>query len=239
LILLFLSCMAKINNMEQDILELQKQNAVLEAKIEEMEEDIEELEEPVQTLYSLMEIAVLGSTQGYSREEAEKRRQQRADSLENKRKSRLQNLEEQLEEFPAPKTQEELQAQILEILETAPRQEMDVSREAVEKLQDIEELTSTIRDVPHLNSQQLIDGYRLSGIRRSSIFDNLGIKNGDILTAVNGIPLTSPAKIMEIYENVKGTTEVTALIQRRNAYLVIEYTLEQDDGEKQQKTVED
>ena len=41
-----------------------------------------------------------------------------------------------------------------------------------------EKLYSQIRAVPHKDARGAVDGYRLSGIRRKSVFSQLGIKNG-------------------------------------------------------------
>jgi len=50
-------------------------------------------------------------------------------------------------------------------------------------------LQSAIRIAPHKNVDAEIDGVRVSGIRRNSLFASCGIKNGDIIHSINGVTL--------------------------------------------------
>ncbi|MCO4748198.1 MAG: hypothetical protein KC912_25615, partial [Proteobacteria bacterium] len=67
-----------------------------------------------------------------------------------------------------------------------------VERDLVDKyLADLDALGRMGRAIPHRGPDGQIDGYRLSGIRRNSLGEKLGIRNGDIIHAANGQALTS------------------------------------------------
>lgn len=86
-----------------------------------------------------------------------------------------------------------------------------------------EKLYSEIRAVPHKGSDGQVDGYRLSGIRKKSIFSQLGIKNGDIVHLVNGKPLTSMSAAMDAYNSLAGGSSFNFEITRRNQRQTQEY----------------
>ena len=86
-----------------------------------------------------------------------------------------------------------------------------------------EKLYSEIRAVPHKGSDGQVDGYRLSGIRKKSIFSQLGIKNGDIVHTVNGKPLTSMSAAMDAYNSLSGGASFNFEITRRNQRQTQEY----------------
>ena len=81
---------------------------------------------------------------------------------------------------------------------------------------DLAALSSQVRVVPHKGSDGAIDGYRLSAIRKGSLFEKLGIKNGDIVHAVNGQALTSSDGALQVYSSLKSERSFTFDITRRN-----------------------
>ena len=47
-------------------------------------------------------------------------------------------------------------------------------------------LAEQVRVIPHKDAEGVVDGMRLSGIRRSSPFSEMGLKNGDVVHRANG-----------------------------------------------------
>jgi membrane-associated protease RseP (regulator of RpoE activity) len=88
---------------------------------------------------------------------------------------------------------------------------------------DPEKLQSEVRVSAHKGSDGQTDGFRLSGIRRRSMFKQLGIKNGDIVHAVNGQSLTDANKAVEAYGSLQGVSSFTFEVTRRNERQVFEY----------------
>ncbi len=81
--------------------------------------------------------------------------------------------------------------------------EWTIEREAAaEWLADTTCLARQARIVPGIRDGKP-EGFKLYAIRRGSLWDELGIKNGDILLRVAGTPLTSPQQALQIYAELK------------------------------------
>lgn len=79
----------------------------------------------------------------------------------------------------------------------------------------------SLRALPHRGIDGTYDGFRLSAIRRSSMASALGIKNGDIVHAVNGHPVTDSASAMVAYGAVTDADSIIADITRRGKKLTL------------------
>jgi general secretion pathway protein C len=92
-----------------------------------------------------------------------------------------------------------------------------------DSMNNFEQLAGQMRVAPHKGADGAVDGYRLSAIRKGSLFDKLGIKNGDIVHGVNGSPLTSTQAAMQVYETLKNERSFNFEISRRNQRQTLEY----------------
>jgi general secretion pathway protein C len=102
----------------------------------------------------------------------------------------------------------------------------EVDRSLVEEqIANVEKLATQIRVVPHKDTNGDIDGYRLSGIRRGSLFDKLGIKNGDIVHGVNGMALTSADGALKAYQALQSESGFSFDLTRRNQKQTFEYEI--------------
>lgn len=99
-----------------------------------------------------------------------------------------------------------------------------VDRSVLEQhLQDLEGLSRLGRALLHRGADGEFDGYRLSAIRRGTVVEQLGIKNGDIIHAVNGQPLTSVQGAMSAYQNLMNESSFSFEITRRGQRITMEY----------------
>lgn len=111
-------------------------------------------------------------------------------------------------------------------IEKAGDNKFIVDQEVIDAaLENPEKLYSQIRAVPHKGADGEIDGYRLSGIRRKSVFHNLGIKNGDVVHSVNGKGLDSMQNAMEAYNSLQNDKNFSFEITRRNQRQTFEYEI--------------
>lgn len=69
-------------------------------------------------------------------------------------------------------------------------------------------------------------GYKIRPGRDAEKFKTLGLQTDDIVTAVNGMPLTNPAKIMEVYKNMGNTTSASLEIKRGGSVMTIDVVLQ-------------
>ncbi len=96
--------------------------------------------------------------------------------------------------------------------------EWTIRREAAaEWLADTTCLARQARIVPGIRDGKP-EGFKLFAIRRDSLWDKLGIQNGDTLLRVAGMPLTSPEQALQIYTEIsqnKKRERVAVELRRR------------------------
>ncbi|MFT6157506.1 MAG: type II secretion system protein C [bacterium] len=99
-----------------------------------------------------------------------------------------------------------------------------IDRELVDRyLTDLDAIGRLGRAIPHRGSDGEIDGYRLSGVRRRSIGDKIGIKNGDIVHSVNGASLDSMQGAMAAYQTLQSENRFTFEVTRRGQRQTMSY----------------
>ena len=69
-------------------------------------------------------------------------------------------------------------------------------------------------------------GYKIRPGRDAEKFKAVGLQADDIVTAINGMPLTNPAKIMEIYKNMGNTTSASLEIKRAGSVITVDVVLQ-------------
>jgi general secretion pathway protein C len=74
-------------------------------------------------------------------------------------------------------------------------------------------LMDVVRAMPVMDHGKLT-GYRIYPAGNPSMFNQLGLKPGDVVTAVNGIPLTDPAQSMRVLSSLKTTEQVSVSLTR-------------------------
>ncbi len=92
-------------------------------------------------------------------------------------------------------------------------------------MSNIDQLLSQVRATPHKGADGEIDGFRLSAIRRGSLLQKLGIKNGDVVHSVNGTPLTSTAGAMGAFQSFQSERSFSFDVTRRNKKQTFEYEI--------------
>lgn len=74
-------------------------------------------------------------------------------------------------------------------------------------------LMDVVRAMPVMDHGKLT-GYRIYPAGNPSAFNQLGLKPGDVVTGVNGIPLTDPAQSMRVLSSLKTSEQVSITLTR-------------------------
>ena len=74
-------------------------------------------------------------------------------------------------------------------------------------------LMDVVRAMPVMDHGKL-SGYRIYPAGNPSIFNQLGLKAGDVVSAVNGIPLTDPAQSMRVLSTIKTSDQISVSLLR-------------------------
>ncbi|MCB9669495.1 MAG: PDZ domain-containing protein [Alphaproteobacteria bacterium] len=124
---------------------------------------------------------------------------------------------------PAPAAAEESgDDEVNKVSET----EYEIDSAVLDKyLSDLEGLSRMGRALLHRGPDGEFDGYRLSAIRRNTIADKLGIRNGDIVHAVNGKPLNSMTSAMDAYNTMQNEKAFSFEVTRRGQKMTMQYSV--------------
>jgi general secretion pathway protein C len=68
-------------------------------------------------------------------------------------------------------------------------------------------------------------GLQLRNLRSDSIFSQIGIRNGDVLVAANGSPITSPQQAASMYDSMMSQSSVSLTVLRRGRERTIQYNV--------------
>jgi general secretion pathway protein C len=101
---------------------------------------------------------------------------------------------------------------------TVPRSEVDSAME------NMSQLFTQVRAVPHFEGGESV-GFRLFAIRRGSLFDKIGLKNGDIIRSINGNAMNDPAKAMGLMTELKDATNLSVEATRNSQPITLKYSI--------------
>lgn len=77
-------------------------------------------------------------------------------------------------------------------------------------------LTDYIRPSPIYDGESLL-GYQVYSGAKSAVFARLGLQAGDVITAINDVPLSDPHQAMELFNDLTRGSAVTATVKRDNS----------------------
>lgn len=114
-----------------------------------------------------------------------------------------------------------------EVVKTVAPNKFSLKRSDVLKYtNNLASLLQQARSAPHKNPRTgEIDGFTILDFQAGSIFEQLGINRMDVIKAVNGEPVDSPAKAMELYNALKSSDKVSISIERGGRNEDLEYNL--------------
>ncbi len=109
---------------------------------------------------------------------------------------------------------------------------------------DITALATGYRERLYQNPQSLTDavkskavrgegglrGYQVQPGSEPEQFKQMGFRNGDIVTGVNGVVLNNPGKAMQLYQTLRTATQAEFTLQRNDAELTLTVSLETPQG---------
>ena len=101
-----------------------------------------------------------------------------------------------------------------------------VDRTAVqESINNPKRLMTDARTVPYINPEGKQEGLTVTEVLKGGIYDQLGIRNGDVIISVNGLKLSTPESALQAYTSIKGARRLSVDIIRGGAKKTLSYTL--------------
>ena len=106
-----------------------------------------------------------------------------------------------------------------------PRQLTLKSDQIESALENLDQLMEQARIRPHIEEGRP-SGISITGIKPNTIFRKMRLRNGDIITGVNGDPIETVEDAMKVFGDLSSTPEVQVEIKRRGRKRVLNYKIE-------------
>ena len=96
------------------------------------------------------------------------------------------------------------------------------SRMVEGQLANLSELLTQARAVPNFEDGKT-NGFRLFSIKRGSIFDQIGLRNGDVIRKVNSNELNDPAVALNVFQELRSSRDFQVTVMRNNHEETLSY----------------
>jgi type II secretory pathway component PulC len=108
--------------------------------------------------------------------------------------------------------------------------EYKIAKSAIDDaLSNMNSIVTQARVIPNFvgtGDERVVDGFRIYRIQPNSIFQYLGLNNGDVINSINGQPMDSVSKGLELFGSLKSETSFTLEITRKKNPLEMHYEVE-------------
>lgn len=85
-------------------------------------------------------------------------------------------------------------------------------------------LSRAARIVPEVRDGKAA-GFRLFSVKPDGPFGKIGLQNGDVIYAINGLEMTSPDKALEIYTKLKTANHLAVALERNGQKITKDYNI--------------
>src|SRR5262249_15494821 len=93
-------------------------------------------------------------------------------------------------------------------------------------LDNMNQLFTQIRAVPHFEGGKST-GFRLFAIRQNSIFDQIGLKNGDIIQSINGTDINDPSRALALFQELRNERQISVKMFRNKDEMTLSLNFNQ------------
>jgi general secretion pathway protein C len=98
-------------------------------------------------------------------------------------------------------------------------------REVEQTIENLNTVITQVRAVPMMKDGESM-GFRLFSIRKGSVFDRMGLQNGDIVQRVNDVALTDPARAAGLLEEIQTADRVKVDLLRQDKPNTLTYKIQ-------------
>jgi general secretion pathway protein C len=86
-------------------------------------------------------------------------------------------------------------------------------RELEQTVDNLNEVFTQARAVPFFQDGKTV-GFRVFAIKPGSVFERIGLKNGDVIKRVNGVELTDPTKAITLFTELQNEGHIAVDLER-------------------------
>ncbi len=98
-------------------------------------------------------------------------------------------------------------------------------RDVDEALSNLPVLLTQLRAVPYFKNGQAV-GLRLFAIKSGSLFEKIGLRNGDILQTINGNQLGDFSQALQLFEKLKSERSLKVVLERNRQEMAFDYQIQ-------------
>lgn len=98
-------------------------------------------------------------------------------------------------------------------------------KEIAGAMENLNVLATQARIVPSFKNGES-NGFRIYSIKPGSLYQKIGIKNGDIIQRINNMDINSPEKALQIYTQLRSEKHVVLDLLRRGSKISLDYTIQ-------------
>jgi len=91
-------------------------------------------------------------------------------------------------------------------------------------LENLPLLLTQARAVPYFSDGQAV-GLRLFAIKSGSLYEKIGLKNGDVLKSVNGNSMADLSQAMQLFEKLKSERSISLTVERNREEKEFKYQI--------------
>jgi len=110
------------------------------------------------------------------------------------------------------------------IRQTSPYSYLVDRREVEHSIENLNTVITQMRAVPYLRDGKSL-GFRVFNIRPNSLFERMGLENGDVIQNVNGNELSSPTQALGLLDSVQSADEIVVNLLRNDEPHTMTYTI--------------
>ncbi len=93
-------------------------------------------------------------------------------------------------------------------------------------LGDMSKILTEARIRPYFTAGKA-DGFLITRIKPGSVFQQIGLENGDVIQGVNNQALESPERLLELYNGLKDGSEITLTLKRKGNEETLKYVFKE------------
>jgi general secretion pathway protein C len=97
-------------------------------------------------------------------------------------------------------------------------------RELERTVANLNEVFTQARAVPYFQDGKTV-GFRVFAIKPGSVFEKIGLQNGDIINRVNGVEINDPTKAISLFTELQNEGHIALDLQRNNATKSFSYEI--------------